>query len=209
MAQDAGGAVIAVLAQRSLPPPHGPPAMEAQEAWDKWHDQWTTDIVFQGGCPEAWTVGQLREKISQLKGEEGGLSMTDQVRGTLSEPRLRQDAYLADDVRLGTLMDESLTGQLEVWWLPWPPFPSRPPGSQSIDIIVKTMAGQEFTVCVEGGDCTVPRLKELIRDREGVPVEDQRLIFHARQIEDNRTLSDLNMGDLSQLHLLVRLRATD
>ena len=62
---------------------------------------------------------------------------------------------------------------------------------------------------MEGGDCTVPRLKELIREREGVPVEDQRLIFHARQIEDNRTLSDLNMGDLSQLHLLVRLRATD
>ena len=135
--------------------------------------------------------------------------MTDLVRGTLSEPRLRQDAYLADDVRLDSLLVDGSTNQLELWWLPWPPFPSRPLGSQSIDIIVKTMAEQEFTVCVEGGDCTVLRLKELIHDREGIPVEDQRLIFHQRQIEDGRTLRDLNIQDLSQVHVVIRLRATD
>lgn len=70
---------------------------------------------------------------------------------------------------------------------------------------VKTLVGKTLTFDHTDG-LTVRNLKEMIFKTENIPLEQQRLIFSGKQLEDDQTLAHYEIKNGSNLHLILRLR---
>lgn len=77
-----------------------------------------------------------------------------------------------------------------------------------MQLFVKTLTGKTVSIEVEEGE-SIEDVKAKIAEKEGIPPEQQRLIFGGQQLQDSKTLQDYDVGDDATLHLVLRLRGGD
>jgi len=131
----------------------------------------------------------------------GALAATSKVK-IVSKHHPNSDGFKRVKFDMDTLHSRSLT------WIGNKNFEIVSARRSRSTIFVKTLTGKTVEIRVDLS-FTVETLKTLIQGSEGIPPDQQRLIYAGEQLDDERKLSDYNITDGSILHLVLRLRGGD
>jgi hypothetical protein len=74
-----------------------------------------------------------------------------------------------------------------------------------MQLFVKTLTGKTNTYDVEAST-SIEAIKQMIADKEGVPIDQQRLVWSGKELQDGRTVGDYDIQNESTVHLVLRLR---
>lgn len=78
-----------------------------------------------------------------------------------------------------------------------------------MQIFIKTLTGNTITIGEAHNlheNTTIAELKQTICELQSIPIDQQRLVFNGKQLEDGNSLKDYNIGTDSTIHLVLRLR---
>ena len=129
------------------------------------------------------TVAELKEKITEREGIPAEQQRLVFAGKCLEDDRVLSDYNIQKESTINLLL--RLRGGMQIF--------------------VRTLTGKTATIEVDGTE-TIADLKEKLREREGIPADQQRLVFAGKLLEDDRTISDYNIRKESTVHLLLRLK---
>ena len=139
-----------------------------------------------------FTVQNLKEKIKDKLGIEPNEQTLLFRRGVLQDniPLFQYDIQEGNVLTLFTYL------------------PIKEKENELLQLFIKTLTGKEIVLTVDP-TLTIKKLKCEIQDKEGVPSNQQRLIFAGAQLEDSRTLASYNIKTNSNLNMIPRTKAAN
>ena len=121
-----------------------------------------------------------------------------------SDGKVRQ--FVAMPLGEGYTVEAQLTGEEVVGGMQFEIVPSKQPSVKDLfDIIVKTLTGKNIHMRVAPSN-TIDDVKMMIQEREGIPPDQQRLVYSGKQLEDGKTIEECKIEPCAIVHLILRLR---